>query len=583
MKLRMRFFLIYFLCSLLMLFGAMQYFLYRYTLVSTEKANQMLENTMYSATAQVENMVGAITNATYLFQANGTTSGSIIDELQKYKDMNYDMSYYDLYTSRQNIKYICQTLLISNPNINGIFVILANNQTLGWSNGIDFDYKYKPAEDDWYKETLDLHGRLYISDLSKKDFFLGAGESVFFAKALHNIYTNDYLGTVLIDCSPEIFDLSSVNMLPSDIYISLTDADTPESIYYANTETPIAKELFEDDPLFISKDILNGNFTMNVAMNHDYFADSVSSATRQMYLVALLIMAILALVYIPLLNGVIKPIRKLTNHMHATHFRQPANMPRYSKRNDEIGLMYREYDAVVKSLNEYIRKDYQNKLATMDAQMRALEAQIDAHFLFNTLETINSIAEIEEVEPIQTISMALANMFRYSIKTQSELVPLRDEINHIRNYISIQNIRYDNRFTVDIQIPEETLNERVLKLILQPVIENSINHGFKRCQIRGKILIEAYTDESNLYIRISDDGVGMNETQLENLKNLLNSRPAVEELGKRVYESIGIKNINSRIQLYYGTMYGLDIDSVENEGTTALITVPRKQERKKDV
>ena len=81
-----------------MLFGAMQYFMYRYTLVSTEKANQMLENTMYSATAQVENMVGAITNATYLFQANGTTSGSIIDELQKYKDMNYDMSYYDLYT-----------------------------------------------------------------------------------------------------------------------------------------------------------------------------------------------------------------------------------------------------------------------------------------------------------------------------------------------------------------------------------------------------------------------------------------------------------------------------------------------------
>ena len=566
-----------------MLFGAMQYFMYRYTLVSTEKANQMLENTMYSATAQVENMVGAITNATYLFQANGTTSGSIIDELQKYKDMNYDMSYYDLYTSRQNIKYICQTLLISNPNINGIFVILANNQTLGWSNGIDFDYKYKPAEDDWYKETLDLHGRLYISDLSKKDFFLGAGESVFFAKALHNIYTNDYLGTVLIDCSPEIFDLSSVNMLPSDIYISLTDADNPDSIYYANTKTPIRKEQFEDDPLFISKDILNGNFTMNVAMNHDYFADNVNSATRQMYLVAMAIMAVLALVYIPLLNGVIKPIRKLTNHMHATHFRQPANMPKHSKRSDEIGLMYREYDAVVKSLNEYIRKDYQNKLATMDAQMRALEAQIDAHFLFNTLETINSIAEIEEVEPIQTISMALANMFRYSIKTQSELVPLRDEINHIKNYISIQNIRYDNRFTVDIQIPEETLNERVLKLILQPVIENSINHGFKRCQIRGKILIEAYTDDLNLYIRISDDGVGMNETQLEKLKNLLNSKPAVEELGKRVYESIGIKNINSRIQLYYGTMYGLDVDSVENEGTTALITVPRKQERKQNV
>ncbi len=579
MKLRMRFFLIYFLCSLLMLFTTMQYFLYRYNLISAEKATQMLENTMYSATAQVENMVGAITNATYLFQANGTTSGSIIDELQKYKDMNYEMSDYDLYTSRQNIKYICQTLLISNPQINGIFIILANSQTFGWSNGIDFDYKYQPATDDWYKKTLDLHGRLYISELSKKDFFLGADESVFFAKALHNIYTNDYLGTVLIDCSPDIFNLSSVNMVPSDIYISLTDANDPKSVYYSNTEIPISKEQFSDDSLFITRDILNGNFTMNVAMNHEYFTGNVNSATRQMYLVALLIMAILALVYIPLLNGVIKPIQTLTNHIHSTHFRKPANMPGYSRRNDEIGLMYREYDAVVKSLNEYIRKDYQNKLVTMDAQMRALEAQIDAHFLFNTLETINSIAEIEEIEPIQTISMALAHMFRYSIKTQSELVPLRDEIDHIKNYISIQNIRYDNRFTVDINIPEECMNERVLKLILQPVIENSINHGFKRCQIRGRILVEAGTDEQNLYIKISDDGVGMSKAHLESLKALLQSKPQVEELGKRVYESIGIKNINSRIQLYYGTMYGLTVDSVENEGTTTLITVPRKQER----
>ena len=579
MKLRMRFFLIYFLCSLLMLFGAMQYFLYRYTLISTEKATQMLENTMYSATAQVENMVGAITNATYLFQANGTTSGSIIDELQRYKDMNYEMSDYDIYTSRQNIKYICQTLLISNPQINGIFIILANNQTFGWSNGIDFDYRYEPSEDDWYKETLDHHGRLYISDLSKKSFFLGADESVFFAKALHNIYTNDYLGTVLIDCSPEIFDLGSVNMLPSDIYISLTDASDPSSIYYANTDLPINKEQYKDDPLFVTSDILNGNFTMNVAMNHDYFTDNIGSATRQMYLVAFIIMALLALVYIPLLNGVIKPMQTLTKHMHATHFRQPTDIPKYSNRKDEIGLMYREYDAVVKSLNEYIRKDYQNKIVTMDAQMRALEAQIDAHFLFNTLETINSIAEIEEVEPIQTISMALASMFRYSIKTQSELVPLRDEIDHIKNYLSIQNIRYDNRFTVDIRIAEECMDERVLKLILQPVIENSINHGFKRCQIRGNILIEAYTDDHDLYIKISDDGVGMSKANLDNLQALLCSKPEMEELGKRVYESIGIKNINSRIQLYYGTMYGLTVDSVENEGTTTVITVPRKQER----
>jgi len=541
----------------------------------------MVANTADSAATRVENMVGTITNATYMFQANGTTSGSIIDELQKYKDMNYEMSDYDLYTSRQNIKYICQTLLISNPQVNGIFIILANNQSMGWSNGIDLDYRYKPTDDDWYNETINLHGKLYISNLSKKDFFLGAKESVFFAKALYNIYTNDYLGTVLIDCSPEIFDLSSVNMLPSDIYISLFQGKDPSALYYSNTELPVTAENISrgNTSLFVTKNLLDDNFTINVAMNHDYFTDNLNAATRRMYFFAFIIMLLLSLIYIPLLDGVIKPINLLTKHMHSTHFRQPISESRYSTRSDEIGLMYREYDQMVDSLNAYIKNDYQNKIVTMDAQMRALEAQIDAHFLFNTLETINSIAEIEEIEPIQTISMALASMFRYSIKTQSELVPLREEIEHIKNYISIQNIRYDNRFTVDISISEECLSEKVLKLIMQPVIENSINHGFKRCQIKGKITINAYTDDANLYIKISDDGVGMSKAQLDNLNKLLASKPELEELGKRVYESIGIKNINSRIQLYYGSIYGLTVTSKENHGTTTIITVPRKTER----
>jgi two-component system sensor histidine kinase YesM len=247
---------------------------------------------------------------------------------------------------------------------------------------------------------------------------------------------------------------------------------------------------------------------------------------------------------------------------------------KYLMRTDEIGVLYNEYNRMIEELNTFIKNEYQNKLITLDSQMKSLEAQINSHFLYNTLESINSIAEIEEVESISTMSLALGNMFRYSIKTQSELVTIQDELNHVNDYIAIQKIRFDNKFSLITDIPEGMNELKVLKLIMQPIIENALYHGLNYCNFGSLIKIHGYINDSNIFIEICDDGKGMTEEQVLVLENSFKETAQFTELGHRNKQSIGLKNIHTRIALYYGQGYGLSVHSAMNEGTIITIKLP---------
>lgn len=244
------------------------------------------------------------------------------------------------------------------------------------------------------------------------------------------------------------------------------------------------------------------------------------------------------------------------------------------KRTDEIGTLYNEYANMLDELNASIKRDYQDKLNVLDAQMKSLEARINSHFLFNTLESINSMAEIDNNEKIATMSLALGNMFRYAIKTPSEIVLLEDEINHMNDYISIQSIRFSNKFTLTLDVPETLYHEKVLKLILQPLVENSFYHGLNYCTTGDNITVQAKKAENILYITVSDNGQGMTEDIMNDLQTKLSEEASFTELGHRNKQGIGLKNIHSRIELYYGKGYGLTIQSQSGNGTSITIRIP---------
>lgn len=273
-----------------------------------------------------------------------------------------------------------------------------------------------------------------------------------------------------------------------------------------------------------------------------------------------------------------QPITALSHIMAHSREKHRIMESPYLNRTDEIGTLYNQYRTMLEENNHYIKSEYENKMILMDTQMKALESQINAHFLYNTLEAINSLAEIEGSEDISTMALALGDMFRYSIKTKGALVPLKKELAHVQNFVAIQQIRFDNAFCFQMDVPEEMLSCKILKLILQPLVENALYHGLLHCNAGSTICLTAKKEAGILCFQVRDDGVGMELEVLERLQKILEEKPRFRKLNQRDNGSIGLKNINSRIRLYYGDGYGLTIISEPGNGTTVQIRVPEVEE-----
>ncbi|WP_297428450.1 sensor histidine kinase [Clostridium sp.] len=201
------------------------------------------------------------------------------------------------------------------------------------------------------------------------------------------------------------------------------------------------------------------------------------------------------------------------------------------------------------------------------SELNALQAQINPHFLYNTLDSIIWMIENENYDGAVIMVTALAKLFRISLSKGKNIITVRDEIEHARNYLTIQNIRYKNKFIYNIEVEEETLDLASIKLIIQPLIENAIYHGMEFMGGDGEILVKAYAKEKELYIDVIDNGLGMLQ---EIADPLLTNESKIEKKSS----GIGLKNVHERIQLYFGKNYGLEIYSEPDEGTTIRVHMP---------
>lgn len=204
------------------------------------------------------------------------------------------------------------------------------------------------------------------------------------------------------------------------------------------------------------------------------------------------------------------------------------------------------------------------------SELDALQSQINPHFLYNALDSIVWMIENERYEGAVTMVTALARLFRISLSKGKNIICVADELEHVRNYLTIQQMRYKNKFTFEITAEPEVLQCATIKLIIQPLVENSIYHGMEFMSGDGEIQIKAYRNGNDLFIDIIDNGLGMPQEQADAL--LTEDTP--RERGKG--SGIGLKNVHERIQLYFGSEYGLKIYSEPDEGTTARIHLPMK-------
>jgi Predicted signal transduction protein with a C-terminal ATPase domain len=531
-----------------------------------------------NATKDINDAVDKIDRMAEVFQMYTQGSYSIIDDIKKYRKKG-GYTEYDLYQTRNNMKFICQDLIFQNDFVNGIFIFTPSGENIGYGYGSDIDISlgYEPFHDQWYKNTLKLQGKIFISDYTKKSFIINSQPSISFSRAIYDVTTKEFLGVLLIDCSPQVFRTTNTEKLTDTISIFVEKDDG--KILYSNQNAKKIPDL---------KALKTENANIEVQTRHSDWLPIKTVAyvnysklynqfglTRNMIIIISLL-CIIAFIILSIVFSIslTSPILYLKNIMSKHHPHPLVTEEKYLNSNDEIGVLFNEYNSMIEEINVYIKENYQNKLIILDSQMRALEAQINPHFLYNTLETMNSIAEIEGVESISVMSLALGNMFRYSIKTKGELVSVEEELNHVKDYLSIERIRYGEMLNYNFVIDKNILKLRILKLILQPVVENAIKHGYTNTVSSANIIISGLIEGNLIRLKVADNGIGMSIDKIAEINELLAKPPKFSELGQRSKESVGLKNIHSRIQLYYGTEYGLSVQSNEGIGTTITILLP---------
>ncbi|MCJ7840596.1 histidine kinase [Lederbergia sp. NSJ-179] len=240
--------------------------------------------------------------------------------------------------------------------------------------------------------------------------------------------------------------------------------------------------------------------------------------------------------------------------------------------DDEFAALAFHFQNMLEKINQLIAEAVYKQAVTKDTELRALKTQIDSHFLYNTLENIKMMAEMEGKYDISDALTSLGEMMRYNIKWKNEFVVLNEEIAHIQNYIDIMNLRLDNQVDFIVDISEGLREQEILKLSLQPIIENAIKHGlqpdFRNKQPR--IRIRVYLENQSVFIEVLDNGVGMSPEELASLNHTLQSRIEQDKPGK----GIGIKNVHERILLSYGQGYGIQVESEKDQYTRVMIQLP---------
>lgn len=245
---------------------------------------------------------------------------------------------------------------------------------------------------------------------------------------------------------------------------------------------------------------------------------------------------------------------------------------------DEIAVLDQQFNRMLGKFDQLIKTSYVQKLENKEAQLKNLQLQINPHFLYNTLETISSIAAVKQVFVVCDICGKLGEIFRYSLgKDYGELVPLEQEMTHIKNYMFIQKIRYGDRLQVFYNIDVDAAHVYIPRFILQPIVENAISHGLSNLTSVGTLEVSAFEKKDRLYIEIEDDGEGMVREKVAEITRFINTAKPVE--GKK---NIGIRNVNQRIKLAYGEAYGITIRSAPYQGSRFTIQLPIMRKGEED-
>lgn len=543
----------------------------RKTLIEKERRN--IEDSLSQGASQLKSQILVYNNLSDYIAFNQPISDVLIGD---YDDI---FSMYEQYTA--TVDPVLSSLKYFNPNINQITIYLDKNIV---KHDITVDSLHAIEGEEWYgkyKDTLNQKVKWIIDGKNKTSFsartmpimeqnqqrgilYLDVNYNTLFSgfddisRDGYGLYVVDKDGNILFEKSTFPENDNKKNNKP------LKKHNKNEKLSFKELEKKMAdqKKGKKSNYLIVSTDTGVDNWRVIAYQPQKMLA-------REVQTLVLLILGIIAICIITSVVAsmafsrfVVRDIKRLRDNMQAV---EEGNMELMvtSEAGDEVGSLIRGFGSMLGEINRLIHEVYESKLTQRKSEMTALQAQINPHFLYNSLSLINWKALEAGQQDISKITLALSSFYRTSLNRGKNVLTIEKEIENMKSYLAIQLCMHDNDFDVIMDIDETILPYQTLNLLLQPLVENAIDHGIDlKEEGRGYIKIIGRKDDKNIYLTVEDNGVGI---EPEILSSILEFKT----------KGYGVRNVNQRIRLYYGEEYCLKIESEAGKGTKCTINIPQ--------
>lgn len=443
------------------------------------------------------------------------------------------------------------------------------------------NYQYDVKQESWYGTVRDGKGRPYIIGVHRENAVSPDWEVISVARGILNPSDGSYLGMIVIDCAVESF---------ADLWDSSKYSDSIIAVADKNLKFILPQQLEQQEQLVTQiqdfpadgEDLKSINFdsqTWYVAVTKLSYMDGyvyqlvpITDAIKNVAYVFLAVLvavilvgALLILISAKISNTITQPINRLIAQMETV---ESGNLsPEPEAFHGEMQVLAEKFDHMVSQVHMMFEEVKETEKEKREMEMLALQAQINPHFLYNTLNSILWLSELQGADKVTQMLDSLIKVLQYAVNNTKEFVKVRDEVEFIHNYIRILNFRYFERFSFIFDIKEDTLEYEMPRFILQPLVENAVLHGFDNNDLNATVKLSIQLKDAELLLCVSDDGRGMPEEKIQEILH-------TDKSSKKSLNKIGLYNVNQRICLTYGEEYAVHIDSKVGCFTKVTVRIP---------
>ncbi|MBB6674632.1 cache domain-containing sensor histidine kinase [Cohnella nanjingensis] len=528
---------------------------------------------------------------------------SVLDILAKY-DGPMGSATWAKSDDYMKLKLFSSAQAYNKPEIHGIHLISASGILFSSVDAMAIDSVWDARQDDWFGELYGSDGEWVLIPPHSPSYYTARTFEPFvaFGRVIREPKTLKRVGYMIIDIKLDAFRsiLSNLNF-EKDANLIVVD-DRKRLLFERNSADgrSVYGELLRHERLWQlgsnERLALDGKQYLYVQNSSAYSGLTVISLTpieviqkesRQIWTFtlwfAVACLAVVAALAVFLSYRITRPLIDLKKKMISVE-QGEFGMRVAAFGNDEFGLLGRGFNRMMEEINRLFNEVFVLGMREKEAELAALQSQINPHFIYNTLESINMMAISRKHEEVSDMVSALGKLLRYSIDKVDRLVPLKEEIAFLASYVRIQQLRYGDRLRVVYEIDEAARELLIPKLILQPLVENALYHGIGDREQGGTVWIGAVLLAGELILAVRDDGKGLNEEEVEALNRAIAAEPSYRTWQRTDRDALGLGNIYQRIKLIYGERGDLSVDSSIGQGLAVTISIRiREKEGEDDV